>query len=58
MKIIAKISVFIFLLCQLTTSFANNPTTNIEPEEDHYIAVWFVQECDELIEMGRMIYKE
>ena len=54
MKIIAKISVFIFLLCQLTTSFANNPTTNIEPGNDAYIAVWFVQEGDVMVEMDRM----
>lgn len=54
MKIIAKISVFIFLLCQLTTSFANNPTTNIEPEDDCYVAVLFVQEGNVLIEMARM----
>ena len=54
MKIIAKISVIILLLCQLTISFANNLTTNVEPEDDCYVAAWYVLDGDKLIEMERI----
>jgi hypothetical protein len=54
MKIIAKISVFTFLLCQLTSSFAFNSTINVDSENEPYMAVWFVQEGNELIEINRM----